>query len=81
MKTPYINELILKDLQSRYSKSTLTKEEVAKELNISVSSINSYIVKGTGIPEYVKIGNSKNGKVLFSVISLSIYLSNTIKVA
>lgn len=81
MKNPYINELILKDLQSRYSKSTLTKEEVAKELNISVSSINSYIVKGTGIPEYLKIGNSKNSKVVFSVISLSIYLSNTIKVS
>lgn len=81
MNKIYINELLLRDLQSRYSKSTLTKIEVAKELNMSVSSINSYIVKGMGIPEYVKVGSGKNGTVLFPVVNVVLYLSNTIKVS
>ena len=48
---------------------------------MSVSSINSYISKGEGIPEYIKVGNAKNGKVLFPIVNVVNYLSNTIKVA
>ncbi len=77
----YFSEQIHNDLKQRYNKSTLTKKELANELNISVSSINSYIVKGTGIPEYIKVGTGKNGKVLFSLPAVVDYLSNTIKVA
>jgi len=81
MKPTYINEIILKDLQSRYKKSTINKKELAKELGMSVSSINNYIVKGLGIPEYIKVGNGKNGTVLFPVVNVVDYLSNTIKVS
>jgi len=77
----YIEESILTDLKERYNKLTLTKKELAHELNISVSSINTYISKGYGIPEYIKIGEAKNGKVLFNLQSIADYLSNTIKVA
>lgn len=59
----------------------LTKNELSKVLKVSVSSINNYIVKGEGIPEYVKVGSGKNGKVLFPVVNVVDYLSNTIKVA
>ena len=77
----YFSEQIHNDLQQRYNKSTLTKKELANELGVSVSSINSYIVKGTGIPEYIKVGTGKNGKVLFPVVNVVGYLSNTIRVA
>jgi len=77
----YFSEQIHTDLKQRYNKSTLTKKELANELGISVSSINSYIVKGTGIPEYIKVGTGKNGKVLFILPAVVDYLSNTIKVA
>jgi len=77
----YIKESILKDLKEKYNKLTLTKSELAKELNVSVSSINSYISKGYGIPEYTKIGEARNGKVLFPIICVAEYLSNTIAVA
>ena len=81
MNKPYINKLILEDLQSRYKKSTLNKKELSHELGISISSINSYIVKGCGIPEYIKVGKGKGGKILFPVINVVDYLSNTIKVS
>jgi len=77
----YINEAILIDLTNRYKKAALTKKELAYELSISVSSINNYIVKGAGIPSYSKVGNAKNGKVLFPIICVAEYLSNTILVA
>jgi hypothetical protein len=77
----YINEAILKDLTTRYQKITLTKKELAKELSVSVSSINNYISQKAGIPEYTKVGEAKNGTVLFPIICVAEYLSNTIKVA
>ena len=77
----YFSEQIHTDLNQRYNKSTLTKKELASELGVSVSSINSYIVKGVGIPEYIKVGTGKNGKVLFPVVNVVSYLSNTIRVA
>jgi len=76
----YIKESILNDLQIRYKKLTLTKKELAHELSVSVSSINNYISKGSGIPEYTKIGEAKNGTVLFPIICVADYLSNTIAV-
>ena len=81
MTNKYLSKIILEDLTTRYKKSTLTKQELSNELGVSVSSINSYIVKGEGIPEYVKVGNGKNGKVLFPIVNVVDYLSNTIKVA
>ena len=77
----YFSKQIHEDLRKKYNKSTLTKQELANELGMSVSSIKTYIGKGEGIPEYVKGGTAKNGKVLFPVVNVVDYLSNTYKVA
>ena len=81
MNNKYFSKQIHEDLNNRYNKSTLTKKELSNELGMSVSSINTYICKGEGIPQYIKIGNSKNGKVLFPVVNVVDYLSNTYQVA
>ena len=59
----------------------LTKQNLAHLLKVSVSSINNHIVKKEGIPEYIKVGTGKNGKVLFPVVNVVSYISNTIKVS
>ena len=59
----------------------LTKQNLAHLLKVSVSSINNYIVKKEGIPEYIKVGTSKNSKVLFPVVNVVSYICNTIKVS
>ena len=59
----------------------LTKKELSQVLKVSVSSINNYIVQKTGIPEYVKVGTGKNGTVLFPVVNVVDYMSNTVKVS
>ena len=74
-------EMIYQDLKSRYNKATLTKKEYSNELGLSVSTIDLYMQKGLGIPNYKKLGTAKNAKVVFSIIDVAEYLSQTIKTA
>ncbi|MCF6339953.1 MAG: helix-turn-helix domain-containing protein [Sulfurimonas sp.] len=80
IKNNHFSKIIYEDLSNKYG-FNLTKKELAEVLKVSVSSINNYIVRGEGIPEYLKMGTSKNSKVLFPVVNVVDYLSNTIKVA
>ena len=81
MKSTYINEAIYQDLLNRYKKVALNKEELSHELGISVSALNNCIVQGYGLPEYKKLGNAKNARVIFTIVCIAKYLSNTVKVA
>ena len=74
-------ELILQDLQTRYKKATLSKREMANELGISYSTIDGYIAKGYGIPNYKKLGKAKNAKVVFNILDVAEFLTQTIKTA
>ena len=74
-------ELILQDLQTRYKRATISKREMAHEMGISYSTIDNHISKGYGIPDYIKIGKAKNGKILFSLVNVAKFLSQTIKTA
>ena len=74
-------ELIYNDLKTRYKRATISKREMATELNISYSTIDGYIAKGYGIPNYKKLGTAKNAKVVFNIIDVSVFLSQTIKTA
>ena len=74
-------ELIYNDLKTRYNKSTISKSEMASELGISYSTRDGYISKGYGIPNYKKLGIAKNAKVVFNIIDVSEFLSQTIKTA
>jgi len=77
----YIDEGIYQDLLNRYKKVSLTKKELSNELGVSVSTINNCICQGYGIPEYNKLGNSSNSRVVFPIICVSKFLSNTVKVS
>ncbi len=81
MKSNYINEAIYQDLLTRYKKVVLNKEELAHELGVSVSAINNCIVKGYGSPEYTKLGHQLKARVVFPMICVAKFLSNTVKVA
>jgi len=77
----YIDEAIYQDLLNRYNKIAISKKELAHELGVSVSTINNCICQGYGIPEYNKLGNASNARVIFPIIAVAKFLSNTIKVA
>jgi len=77
----YIDEGIYQDLLNRYKKMALNKKELANELCVSVSAISNCIVNGYGIPEYKKLGDAKNARVIFPIIAVAKFMSNTVKVA
>ena len=68
--------LIQQDLQKKYNKTTLTKREYAKEIGVSISTVDAYLAKDEGIPKYIKLGNSKNSKVLFNIVDVADFLAN-----
>jgi len=71
-------ELIFNSLKEKYN-ITIGKLELSKILNVSVSYINKCIMKGTGVPNYKKLGTSKNSKVLWNLADVSEYLADTIQ--
>jgi len=74
-------ELIYQDLKSRYKKASLSKTELAHELGVSISTLDKYKKDGIGLPNYRRLGNAKNAKIIFNIIDVADYLSQTIKTA
>lgn len=75
------SELIYQDLKTRHQKATLNKKELANEFGVSISTIDLYMQKGMGIPNYKKLGTAKNAKVVFNIIDVAEYLTQTVKTA
>jgi transposase len=71
-ETQNIYEYLLK----KYNRATINKKELAQEMNISISTIDSYISSGTGIPKYKKATNAKNARLLFNIYNVATYLTS-----
>jgi len=54
---------------------------MSNELGISNSTLDLYVSKGIGLPNYKKLGTAKNAKVIFNLVDVAKFLSNTIKTA
>ena len=75
-----IYEAILKGLKSRHDKETLTLAECAKELSVSKHTLYANTSSGKNLPNYVKFGNAKNGRIIFPIIEVAKFIANTQKV-
>ncbi|MDD3775473.1 MAG: hypothetical protein PHV08_05895 [Sulfurovaceae bacterium] len=74
------NKQVIYDyLNSKYKRATIGKKEIAQELGVSLSTIDLYISKGMGIPRYRKLGKAKNAKVVFNIVDVAEFLSQTIE--
>ncbi len=76
-----LQDTLYNELIQKYQKSFINKAELASELDCSVSAVNNYISKGYGIPQYKKLGNAKNARVLFPITCVAEYMSNVQLVA
>ena len=72
-------EQLYKYLTQKYKRTVINKVEMAFELGISNSTLDLYIAKGIGFPNYKKLGNSKNSKVIFNLLDVADFLTQTIK--
>ena len=75
-----VTDSIEKNLYSKYKKSTLSKKELAKELGIGLSTLNKYLANGVGLPNFKKMGDSVNSRVLFNIHDIATFLALTTKV-
>lgn len=71
----HLKEKIHADLNEKYSKSVLSKKEMAEELGVSLRTLNTYIKEGAA-PKHKKLGTSKNAKIVFPVAAVADYLVN-----
>ncbi len=68
-------QTIFNDLVEAGYTPFIDKKQYASILGCSVSCIDVYIQKGSSLPNYKKIGNARNGKVLFSLRDTSEFLA------
>ena len=72
---------ILQSLQEKYNKVALSKQELAHELGLGLSTVSKFMSDGIGLPNYKKIGTAKNSRVIFPLINVAEFLADTVEVA
>jgi len=63
-------------LIAKYKKAVLTKSELSVEMGVCKSTIDKYIAKDEGVPQYKKLGSAKNARVIFSIVDVARFLNN-----
>jgi len=70
---------LVEQLFKLYDKILLTKLDLSRLMDVSLSYIDKSIARGFGIPNYKRLGNSKNSKIVFNINDVAEYLSDTTK--
>lgn len=63
-------------LKNKYDRAVIGKKEMARELNISPSTLDLYMAKGMGLCRYKKLGTAKNARVVFNIYDVAVYLNS-----
>lgn len=69
-------QAIHEELKAAGYKVNVNKKQYAEIIGCSVSAVDHYIAKAYGIPQYKKIGQARNARVLFSLRDVAEYLSS-----
>lgn len=69
-----MEEVILGNLQDKYRRATMTRQEVATELGLSLRTIDSMISKGDVLPKPIKIGKGKNAPIRFNLVDIADFI-------
>ena len=68
---------ILLMLTRKYDRVTITRNEFATELNISLSTLDKLIANGTILPRLIKLGDSSNSTARFNIIEVAMFISKS----
>ena len=69
-------EVTYQYLKEKYNRTIIGKKELAVELNISPSTLDLYISKGIGLPQYKRASSAKNARILFNIYDIAVYLNS-----
>jgi len=72
---------IQNQLLQQYKKMALSKKELAECLGLGVSTVSKLMSQGYGLPNYKKLGNSRNARVVFPISEVARFLVDTKEVA
>ncbi|WP_169975921.1 MULTISPECIES: hypothetical protein [unclassified Campylobacter] len=71
-------EKTLQSLERQFpGKQSLNRQETAKALGIGVSTLDLRIKDGRSLPSYVKIGDAKNSRIVFTLVAIAQFLTNS----
>lgn len=70
--------LYFESLKSEYKTLMLTKKELSKVLGISESTINLYLSKNINLPDYKKMTDGKNSRVMFPLVNVAQFLTEDV---
>jgi len=71
---------ILKELMTKYNRTTITRQELANELSVSLSLIDKLIASGEILPKTIKLGTSSRSTVRFNIIDIAQLISKGTKI-
>lgn len=63
-------------LRDKYKKSAITKKELAKELDVSLLTIERRIKAAKGIPRYKRSGDGTKATYIFPIVEVAKFLSS-----
>ncbi|PSM51437.1 hypothetical protein CBLAS_1394 [Campylobacter blaseri] len=70
-------KLTIESLERQFQgRQSLNRKETAKVLGIGVSTLDLRIKEGRNLPEYIKIGDAKNSRIVFTLVAIAQYLTN-----
>ena len=60
----------------------ITRQQYARIMGISLSTLDNYMARGYGLPNYKKMGSNKNARVLFNLRDVAEFIAaQTVKTA
>jgi len=71
--------IIFNSLKEEYN-ITITKKDLAQILSSSISFIDKCIMRGQNIPNFKKLGSSRNTKVIFNLWDVAEFLTTTTRI-
>jgi len=61
-------------LTNKYEKIGISRQELAIELTVSVSTVDRLLKQGVGLPSYKRIGLGKRARIIFPLHSVASFL-------
>ncbi len=68
---------LVQQLFQLYKKVVFTRLDLAKLMDVSISYIAKSIARGYGVPNYKRLGNKQNSKVIFNINDVAEFLADT----
>ena len=68
---------VLQSLERQFpAMQALDRKQTAKAIGIGLSTLDLRIKDGRNLPRYIKIGDAKNSRIVFLLLSIAEFLTN-----